>query len=178
MKATPKDMPDTSFSLFSYIFSELITYLDATEDSKSLQEKLNEVGFFAGEKILEHLASNKESRFDSVKSVLMFIFKEVWIQLFGEKADDIDKSLEDDDEYRIYDSKAIINKYLSTKLEQVNCGGFVAGIIQGILYATDFPAKVDSSMIEDMVGDKKVRKVVYIIKFAKHVIKENQQTNS
>ena len=101
----------------------------------------------------------------------MFIHNKVWKLLFGDKADELDKSLHEEDEYRIYDSKAIINRYLATKTEQVNCGDFVAGIIEGILYAADFPAKVDTSIMEEEGKGGKTRKVVYIIKFAQNVMK-------
>ncbi len=170
-----KENKQVSLSLFSYLFAELIFYLNCREETKTMQQKLSEVGFPIGQKILELCAyKEKSARFTKIESILLFIHNKVWKLLFGEKADELDKSLDEDDEYRIYDSKAIINRYLATKTEQVNCGDFVAGIIEGILYAADFPAKVDTSIMEDEVKGVKVRKVVYIIKFAQSVMKREE----
>ena len=174
-----KETKPVSLSLFSYLFAELIFYLNCRDESKTLQQKLNEVGFPIGQRILENCAFKEKSlRFTKIESILLFIHSKVWKLLFGEKADELDKSLEDEDEYRIYDSKAIINRYLATKTEQVNCGDFVAGIIEGVLYAADFPAKVDTSIMEEEGKGGKVKKVVYIIKFAHHVIKREETTKS
>jgi len=174
--ANLRETKPVSLSLFSYLFAELIYYLNSREESsKTLQQKLSEVGFPIGQKILELCAFKEKSpRFTKIESILLFIHNKVWKLLFGEKADELDKSLEEDDEYRIYDSKAIINRYLATKTGQVNCGDFVAGIIEGILYAADFPAKVDTSIMEEDAKGVKVRKVVYIIKFAQHVMKREE----
>eukprot|EP00826_Nyctotherus_ovalis_P018440 TRINITY_DN15526_c0_g1_i13.p1 TRINITY_DN15526_c0_g1~~TRINITY_DN15526_c0_g1_i13.p1 ORF type:complete len:203 (+),score=66.63 TRINITY_DN15526_c0_g1_i13:101-709(+) len=170
-----RDTKPVSLSLFSYLFAELIFYLNCRDESKSLQQKLNEVGFPIGQRVLELCAfKRKQPRFIKIESILLFIQNEIWKLLFGDKADEVDKSLEDMDEYRIYDSRAIINRYLATKGEQMNCGDFIAGIIQGILYAADFPAKVDTSIIEEEIKGETVRKVVYIIKFEHQVIKRDE----
>ena len=174
-EANLRDTKPTSLSLFSYLFAELIFYLNCRDETRTMQQKLNEVGFPIGQKILEVCAfKEKSARFTKIESILLFIHNKVWKLLFGEKADELDKSLEEDDEYRIYDSKAIINRYLATKTEQVNCGDFVAGIIEGILYAADFPAKVDTSIMEEETKNGKMKKVVYIIKFAQHVMKREE----
>lgn len=170
-----KETRTVSLSMFSYLFAELIFYLNCRDESKTMQQKLNEVGFPIGQKIMEVCAfKEKTPRFTKIESILLFIHNKVWKLLFGEKADELDKSLEEDDEYRIYDSKAIINKYLATKTEHVNCGDFVAGIIEGILYAADFPAKVDTSILDEEAKTGKPKKVVYIIKFARHVIQREE----
>ena len=167
-----KESKSVSLSLFSYLFAELIFYLNCRDETKPLQQKLNEVGYPIGQRILELCAYKRKSpRFIKIESILLFIHNEVWKLLFGDKADELDKSLEDENEYRIYDSKAIINRYLATKTEQVNCGDYVAGIIQGILCAADFPAKVETSIMDDETKGEKARKVVYIIKFEPFVIK-------
>ena len=164
-----------NLSLFSYLFAELIFYLNCRDETKPLQQKLNEVGFPIGQRILELCSfKNKIGHFPTIVSILLFIQNEVWTLLFNDKAEDLDKSSDDEDEYRIYDSKAIINRYLATKSEQVNCGDYVAGIIQGILYASNFPAKVDTTIMDD----EKVKKVVYIIKFAHHVVLREQETKN
>jgi len=170
-----RESKPVSLSLFSYIFAELIFYLNCRDETKPLQQKLSEVGFPIGQRILECCAFKEKSvRFTKIEAILRFIAGKVWKLLFGDKADDIDRSVEDEDEYRIYDSKAIINRYLAGKTEQMNCGDFVAGIIEGILYAADFPAKVESSIMEEEVKGVKVRKVVYVIKFAHHVVKREE----
>ena len=159
-------------SLFSYLFAELIFYLNCRDEKKTLQQKLNEVGFPIGQRILELCAlRNNYVRFPKIETILLFTQNEIWNYLFGSKADEVDKSPDDDNEYRIYDNKAIINKYLATKGEQMNCGDFVAGIIQGILYTAGFPAKVDTTVIDDENKGVIERKVAYIIKFEHQVIK-------
>ena len=80
--------------------------------------------------------------------MLHFINNQIWKVLFGRVADGLERSWEDEDEYRILDRAPITNRYTSlgakVSLSGPNCAAFVAGIIQGVLEGVRMDAKVET----------------------------------
>ena len=83
--------------------------------------------------------------------------------LFGKEADEIQKSTEGDDEYMIFDSEPITNRFVSVPKDygQLNCAAYVAGIVRGILSSAGFAATVTARCID---GVRSSDQTVYLIK--------------
>jgi hypothetical protein len=154
-----------NLSLFSYLFAELISYLNSKDDKKSLEERLSEIGFPIGQRMLEYCALGRQARFAKPEKILPFIKGKVWTLLFGKEADSLEQSEEVKNEYRIHDHEPIVNRYLANKDEQINCGAFVAGIIEGLLNSANYPAKVTAKVVEADIDEERKRIVVYFILF-------------
>jgi hypothetical protein len=166
------NIPITSFS---FLFSEMIQYmLNKSNDEKEfdLEEKLSSLGYPIGEKILEYcyVYEKNTKRETKIVSMLQFIHNNVWKILFGKQADGLQKSTEDEDEYRIIEQNPITNKYIEVpKNSSTNCAAFIAGIIEGILNSADFRCKVSPFFIENNT------KTLYIIKFDKDIINRDNK---
>ena len=174
-ESTLQENKKINLSLFSYLFAELISYLNSKDDSRSLEERLSEIGFPIGQRILEYYALGRQFRFATSEKILSFIKGKVWTLLFGKEADNLEQSEEVKNEYRIHDHDPIINRYLANKYEQINCGSFVAGIIEGLLNSADYPAKVTAKVVEiedeeEIIKEEKKRIVVYFILFDSKII--------
>ncbi len=168
-----QDIPITAFS---FLFSEMIQYMTAKSSEEKeidLEEKLSSLGYPIGEKILEYCcARNKiQKRETRLNNMLLFIHNKVWEMLFGRQANGLQKSSEDEEEYRIVENEPITNKFISLqKSGSVNCAAFIGGIIEGILNSADFKCKVSPYFYEG-------GKTFYIIKFEKDVIARENQFN-
>ena len=164
-------------STFSFLFGEMIQYVSSKTSSDKefdLEEKLSSLGYPIGEKILE-LCSYKDKNYKrevKIVSMLQFIHNNVWKMLFGKMADGLQKSTDDEDEYRIIENNPITNRYIPPlKNNSVNCASFIGGIIEGILNSADFRCKVSAFFFEQ----DGITKTLYIIKFDKDVI--NRDSN-
>ena len=170
-----KSKSDVSLSFFSYLFSEIIKYLNSKEDNRSIQEKLNEFGHSIGQKVYEYYNfrdQKLQARKLKIKDVLLYIYGNIWQSFFGSKPEALDKSVEEEDEYRIYEKGPITNRFLASKSDPVNCADFIGGILEGMLYAAEFPAKVDAIVISEKEGIIN-KKVAYIIKFKKSIVERD-----
>jgi hypothetical protein len=95
--------------------------------------------------------------------VLHFISNQVWKALFGHIAEGLEQSNSDKDEFFLNDRNPVTNTFVSQNTDHsINCAAFIAGIIEGVLYAIDFPANVNSHFM-----DNDPDLVVYQIKFTK-----------
>ena len=217
-KPLSKGKSEVSISIFSYLFNEIILYCQSRIDtSHELESKLSQLGYNIGVKYLElsayrnslQLSSSSSSsiyRPKTILQMLQYIHSGLWKQLFGHNADALEKSTTFNDEYYIYDSQPITNKYLSIPRDlgksnngqnyrnqrfrfvcllltsfiiiccvytcstgSLNCAGFIAGIIAGVLDSASFNAQVTAHFTP------KQDKTVYIIKFDKNIIKREQQ---
>ncbi|XP_062509524.1 trafficking protein particle complex subunit 5-like isoform X2 [Corticium candelabrum] len=82
-------------------------------------------------------------------SMAEFLYYIVWAMfylwtLFGKEADNLEHATGDESTYYIIEKEPIINKFISVPKDKssLNCASFSAGIVEGVLNATDFPAKV------------------------------------
>ena len=175
----PKDFYDRSLKIknqvpittFSFLFGEMVQYMQSKSSGDKefdLEEKLSSLGYPIGEKVLE-LCSVREKNFKKetkIVQMLQFIHNNVWKMLFGKQADGLQKSTDDEDEYRIIENSPITNRYIPYQKGQSNCAAFLGGIIEGILNSADFRCKV-STFFFDVDG---AMKTYYIIKFDHDVI--------
>jgi len=103
--------------------------------------------------------------------ILRFISYTVWKVLFGKQAESLEKSTEQQDEYMISESQPfMINKFISTPKDYsgFNAASFVAGIVEGILDSTEFPARVSAHEVP--VEGQRFPKTVILMKFNAEVI--------
>merc|ERR1719364_408803 len=82
--------------------------------------------------------------------MMNFIAQTVWRQLFGHTADLL-KGSDKGDEYMLNDKALLVNRFVSVPkdLGTVNCGAYVAGIIEGLLCSAEFPARVTAHDVDD-----------------------------
>ncbi|ELR24920.1 component of TRAPP complex, putative [Acanthamoeba castellanii str. Neff] len=161
-----KPKKDVSLSAYAYLFSELVQYAQTkvTNISKA-EERLWEVGYQVGLRMLElqSFREKKVKRELEIVGILGFISVNVWKALFGERADSLERSTEHEDEYMIRISgDVLVNKYVSLRDGGLNTAAFVAGVVNGVLDAAEFPSKVSAHYVKP--------KTVILIKFEPEVI--------
>ena len=100
--------------------------------------------------------------------ILNFITSVVWKQLFGNAADSLEKSVEQEDEFMIIEKAPLVNAFISTASAPCNCAAFTAGIVRGVLEGARFPARVSAHEYED-------GRTVILIKFAPEVLERESR---
>merc|ERR1719291_952563 len=82
-----------------------------------------------------------------------FIAQNVWRQLFGHTADLL-KGQDHANEYMLNDKALLVNRFISVPRDygSVNCGAYVAGIVEGVLRAAEFPASASAHTVEEPGG--------------------------
>ncbi|CAG8529639.1 8846_t:CDS:2 [Paraglomus brasilianum] len=140
---------EVGLSAFAFLFSEMLQYTQKrVQGIQDLERKLNDFGYRVGTRFLELITWREKNnrREISVLDILYFIHTTVWKALFGKQADSLEKSTENNDEYMISDNEPIISKFISVPkdLASLNCGAFLAGIVEAILDGSQFPARVTS----------------------------------
>jgi len=74
----------------------------------------------------------------------------IWRYLFGRSADSLEQSMDNDDEYMIYDDRPIASSFCNVR----SVDAFVSGIIAGILGAAGFGARVSAHSVGGGGGDE------------------------
>ncbi|CAO3566581.1 unnamed protein product [Mortierella alpina] len=134
---------EVSVNAFAFLFSEMLQYTQKRVNGiQDLERKLNELGYRVGIRALDLLVwrdknSKRETR---VLGMLYFIHTAVWKTMFGKQADSLEKSTENEDEYMISDNDPIVSKFISVPkdVSQLNCGAFMAGIVEAIMDGCQF----------------------------------------
>ncbi|RKP09449.1 NO signaling/Golgi transport ligand-binding domain-containing protein [Thamnocephalis sphaerospora] len=118
---------------------------------QDLERKLNEFGYRVGIRALELIMWREKNvrRETRVINMLYFINSTVWKALFGRVADSLERSTENEDEYMISDNEPAVGKYISVprELSQLNCGAFLAGIVEAVLDGCQFPSRVTAHSV-------------------------------
>jgi len=132
-------------------------------------------GYSVGVRLLEVITFREKNNKRETKlvGILQFISYTVWKVLFGKQADSLEKSNEQDDEYMINENQPLsVTKFISTPKDYsgLNCSYFVAGIVEGILDAAEFPARVTAHL----VGDRNPKTVI-LIKFNPEVVARSSE---
>jgi hypothetical protein len=178
----PLDRPLTkgtavvSLSAFSFLFSELVQYHQSRVESISdLERRLEESGYGVGIRLLE-LYTIRESAKNSKREVriigiLQFIAQIIWKGLFNKTADSLEKSMEGDDTYMLYEANPVTNTFVSvpTSLGQLNVASYISGIIAGILNASQFGCRVTAHFAPSEISGNPDR-TVFLVKFDKDVM--------
>ncbi|KAG0206049.1 TRAPP subunit trs31 [Mortierella sp. GBA30] len=143
---------EVSVNAFAFLFSEMLQYTQKRVNGiQDLERKLNELGYRVGIRALDLLVwreknSKRETR---VLGMLYFIHTTVWKTLFGKQADSLEKSTENEDEYMISDNDPMVSKFISIPkdVSQLNCGAFMAGIVEAIMDGCQFPSRVTAHTV-------------------------------
>ncbi|KAF9206270.1 TRAPP subunit trs31 [Haplosporangium sp. Z 27] len=152
MEQSPLNDYTVSVNAFAFLFSEMLQYTQKRVNGiQDLERKLNELGYRVGIRALDMLVwrdknSKRETR---VLGMLYFIHTTVWKTMFGKQADSLEKSTENEDEYMISDNDPIVSKFISVPkdVSQLNCGAFMAGIVEAIMDGCQFPSRVTAHTV-------------------------------
>ena len=98
---------------------------------------------------------------------LQFIQNTVWKAFFGHAADGLERSTEDEAEYRLIENDPIVNKYMPVSKNQINCASFIGGILEGMLNSADLNCKVSAYF----TAENDSSKTCYVIKFDSNVLR-------
>eukprot|EP00035_Acanthoeca_spectabilis_P023091 m.447655 g.447655 ORF g.447655 m.447655 type:complete len:186 (-) comp19544_c0_seq1:74-631(-) len=149
-----KGKGEINLSTFAFLFSEIVRYSHTRVDSiPALEKKLSDVGRRVGDRMLELLIMRERSskRETKLNQFLLFIQMVVWKSLFGKQADLLEKDGDMNDTYLISDRDLVVNRFISVPpdMSSLNCGAFVAGIVEAILDGAHFPARVTAHSVEE-----------------------------
>jgi hypothetical protein len=136
--------------------------------------RLNEQGYPLGLRLLSlltyRLPPRQQERPTRILPLLQFIHTTLWKHLFGKQADTLERSSTNEFEYMISDNEPLVNQYISVpkEMSQLNCGAYVAGIIEGVCDGCGLTAKVSAHSVgtEMWVG-----KTVWLVKFEEEVVR-------
>jgi hypothetical protein len=126
------------------------------------------MGFAIGIRLLEHISWKDKSmtqRKTKFVKLLFFITGDIWKALFGRVAS-LQKSSES--QYMIAEPEMLVSKFISPPKAHPNSNAFVAGIVEGILDAAEFPARVTAPN-----ASQKSPQAYILIDFAPEVIEED-----
>ncbi|KAF9903070.1 TRAPP subunit trs31 [Linnemannia zychae] len=168
---------EVSVNAFAFLFSEMLQYTQKRVNGiQDLERKLNELGYRVGIRALDLLVwrdknSKRETR---VLGMLYFIHTTVWKTLFGKQADSLEKSTENEDEYMISDNDPMVSKFISIPkdVSQLNCGAFMAGIIEAIMDGCQFPSRVTA---HTMAIEGFPLRTTILIKLDREVLEREEQ---
>lgn len=146
---------NVSLSAFGLLYSELVQYhQNRVSNISELERRLESSGYSIGFKILELLAfrSRETKRETRIMSILQFISTTVWKHLFGKGADSLERSIDNADEYMIFDNNPITSTYLSS--HQISADAYISGIVAGVLEGAGFTARVTAHglSVEDHIS--------------------------
>jgi len=173
-----KQKKEVSLSAYTHLFCEFVQYTQTkVTNIAKFEERLSDVGYQVGVRILElqSFREKKAKRELEIVGILGFISVNVWRALFGERADSLERSTEHEDEYMIrINGDVLVNKYVSIPPDLreggLNTAAFVAGMVNGVLDAAGFPAKVSAHFVKP--------KTVILIKFEPEVIGREKKLKS
>ena len=107
---------NVSKSIFALFFSEMVQYNQSRVDNLGdLERRLEECGFSIGQRMLEMVGCRERltKRETKIVNMLQFITNVVWKSLFGKAANNLERSVENKDEYMIYEADPVTNSFIS-----------------------------------------------------------------
>lgn len=173
-----------SLSSLSFLFMQIISMnLNSSQTLLKMERKLNNLGYSVGIRILELVSLREDfdrnitssSKYNSAKretkilEMLQFVGSSIWMTLFGKNVDNLEKSVQNKNQYMIIDNDPLMTKFISVpkEYEGLDCESFVAGIIEGILDVSYFRCEVSAHVVPI---DKHPNRTVYLINFDESVI--------
>eukprot|EP00434_Breviolum_minutum_P026113 symbB.v1.2.023089.t1/scaffold2089.1/size89944/4 len=138
-------------------------------------EHLHELGRPAGVRILDlcALRENRNRRETRLLPMLNFIASAIWTRLFGHSAELL-KGQDHENEYMLNDKALLVNRFISVPrdLGDVNCGAFVAGMVEGMLCSAEFPGSATAHTVEEPTGTS----TTILIKFEEKVMARERRS--
>ena len=99
------------------------------------------IGFRFNEVCL--LRDKNPHRETRIVPMLQYISNTVWKMLYNKKADSLEKAQDVDNRYMIYEAEPLESRFISVpkNLSGLHCSYFTAGVIKGILTASEFVSR-------------------------------------
>ncbi|EPB71313.1 transport protein particle component, Bet3 [Ancylostoma ceylanicum] len=140
---------EVSLSTFALLFSEVVKYAqERSETVTDIHDRLASYGKIVGIRLLDVVTLREKGyrRETKLLGMLMFIKSSVWKNLFGKEADKLERSNDDQCTYLLIEKEPVVNTFISVPKDKgmLNCAAFVAGIIQAMLEASNFPCQVSA----------------------------------
>ena len=141
-----------------------------------MRSRLNEQGYPLGLRLLSLLNYRQPPRHQDrptrILPLLQFIHSTLWKHLFGRAADALERSSTNEFEYMISDNEPLVNQYISVpkEMNQLNCGAFVAGIIEGVCDGGGMTAKVSAHSVGTEMWQGKT---VWLVRFEDSVVERD-----
>lgn len=169
---------EVSLSAFAFLFSEIVQYSQSRVESVAeLMSRLEELGYSIGQKSIEFLAARERLTRREIRLVnmLQFISTTFWKFLFNRSADNLERSIDSEDEFMLYDNHPITNSFISVPADmgQLDCAALVAGMIAGVLDGARFGARVTAHPLLDEVS--RSNRTVYLVKFSTEVMERERR---
>ncbi|KGL85609.1 Trafficking protein particle complex subunit 5, partial [Tinamus guttatus] len=99
-----------------------------------------------GLRLLDVLVSRERGlrRETKLLGALLFVKGPAWRSLFGKEADKLEQANDDDRTFYIIEREPLVNAFISVPRDHssLNCAAFTAGLVEALLAAAGFPAKV------------------------------------
>nr|CAG4645223.1 EOG090X0H7V [Leptodora kindtii] len=170
-RSISKGKNEVSLNAFALLFSEMVQYCQNRASTvPELQAKLSEMGQHVGVRMLDLLTVREKAGKREIKllQMLIFIKSTVWKNLFGKEADKLEHANDDERTYYLIEKETLVNRFISVPKDKgnLNCAAFGAGVIEGILNASNFPAKVTAHWHKG---------TTYMIKFDEAVVARDKQ---
>eukprot|EP01039_Chlorochromonas_danica_P007734 gene7734-8545_t len=175
-KSLIRPKTEVALSAFAFLFSEIVQYYQTRVESiADLEKKLESAGFGVGQKVIELVSCRERltKREVRIVNILQYISNAIWKYLFNKAADNLERSMENEDEYMIHESSPVTNAFISVPADMghLNCAAYIAGIIAGVLDSARFPAQVSAHSLE-MEGNERT---VFLIKFSQEVMSREKK---
>eukprot|EP00045_Choanoeca_perplexa_P004279 m.37222 g.37222 ORF g.37222 m.37222 type:complete len:177 (-) comp12485_c0_seq1:100-630(-) len=136
-RSLAKPRVEISSSAFAFLFAEMVRYTHARiQVMTDFETKMARMGKRVGQRFAELLLYRERSSKREIKviNILILIQNNLWKMLFGKAAESLAQSEDAAHKYMLTDADLMVNKYCD-----LNCGSFVAGIIEAILEGANFP---------------------------------------
>ena len=172
-KSIMRNKGSVSTSIFALLFSEMVQYSQSRVDNLGdLERKLEENGYGIGQRLIELVGCRERitKRETKIVNMLQYVTNVIWKHLFNKVADNLERSMDNQDEYMIHEMTPITNTFVSVPddMGSFNCASFIAGIIAGVLDSAMFPATVTAHLVNQEDGS--LPRTVYLIKFKQEVV--------
>ncbi|MFH4977145.1 hypothetical protein AB6A40_003854 [Gnathostoma spinigerum] len=171
-KSLSRGKAEVNLTSFALLFSEMIRYAQNRSSTvDEVQTRLANFGKFIGVRLLDVIVLREKGyrRETKLLNMLSFVQRTIWKNLFNKEAEQLLQSNENQYQYSIMENEPLVNTYISVPKDKgcLNCASFNAGIIEGILVASNFPCNVTAIWHEGMTG--------YVIMFDKSVIERENE---
>eukprot|EP01127_Copromyxa_protea_P015725 TRINITY_DN4573_c0_g1_i1.p1 TRINITY_DN4573_c0_g1~~TRINITY_DN4573_c0_g1_i1.p1 ORF type:complete len:211 (-),score=49.77 TRINITY_DN4573_c0_g1_i1:279-848(-) len=175
-----KSKNEVSLSAYTLLFSELIQYNQRkVTHIKELERRLADIGYSVGVRLLEYIAWKDKGdkylkRETNTVRFLQFIAVTVWKLLFG-KAATLERSMDKKEQFMITEDSTLVDKFISVPkdMQGLNCASLVGGLVEGLLDAAEFPARVSTHSVS--VDTQKTPRTVILIEFNASVLAREQK---
>jgi trafficking protein particle complex subunit 5 len=169
-----KSKKEVSANAFYFLFSEIVQYC-VKKDPNDLERQLEEIGYPLGARFLELVCLREKSsrKETSIKNILLFIGYSVWPIVFNKTIVAVEQHQNINNIFMIKEEASICNQYacLPRNQRHVNCSAFIAGVVEGILNAAEFPARVIAIFnSEETKEEDPTEKTTYLIHFDPEVV--------